>query len=202
MKRRSKFNRVSVFVILIVVVLQAHVREARAEFETSANDTAQNQAMVQVQEELISQERRWYGLLRARWSSTQVLSVGLGAMLVKQPKNADCSISCAIRGWHFEIEPGLYGIQGGIGWGKLVGESGRTKRLMHTAHFGWNVRGVVLRTWGDSDLSPKSQTLAGIEAGLSIIRLNFSLGILRSLYTGDEPLADEWVLTTGVGWGF
>jgi hypothetical protein len=86
--------------------------------------------------------------------------------------------------------------------GKLVGESGRTKRLMHTAHFGWNVRGVVLRTWGDSDLSPQSQTLAGIEAGLSIIRLNFSLGILRSLYTGDEPLADEWVLTTGVGWGF
>jgi hypothetical protein len=118
MKRRSKFNRVSVFVILIVVVLQAHVREARTEFETSANDTAQNQAMVQVQEELISQERRWYGLLRARWSSTQVLSVGLGAMLVKQPKNTDCSISCVIRGWHFEIEPGLYGIQGVIGWGE------------------------------------------------------------------------------------
>jgi hypothetical protein len=202
MKRRSKFNRISVFVILIVMLLQAHVSEARAEFETTANDTAQNLAMVQVQEELISQERRWYGLMRARWSNTQMLSVGLGAMLVKQPKNTDCSVSCALRGWHFEIEPGLYGIQGGIGWGKLVGESGRTKRLMHTAHFGWNVRGVVLRTWGDSDLSPQSQTLAGIEAGLSIIRLNFSLGILRSLYTGDEPLADEWVLTTGVGWGF
>ncbi len=165
--------------------------------------TEQNQALEQVRQELTNTERRWYGLMRIRWHNTQTLSAGFGAMLVDQPKNIDCAIGCTLRGWHFEVEPGLYGIQSGIGWGKLVGETGRTGRLMHTVHFGWNVRGVVLRTWGDSSLYPQSQTLAGVEASLTVIRLNLSLGVLKSLYSGPgEGFGEDWIITTGFGWGF
>ena len=153
-------------------------------------------------EDINNMKYRWYGLMRIRWHDTQLFSAGLGAMLTKQPESMNCSIGCSISGWHFEVEPGIYGVQGGIGWGKLVGESGGT-RLMHTVHFGWNVRGVVLRTWGDSSLYPQSQTLVGVEGGLSIVRMNFSLGFLKSLYSGPgEEYGDDWILTTGVGGGF
>jgi len=163
----------------------------------------QTRALEQVRDELSDLERRWYGLMRIRWQDTQLFSAGLGAMLVKQPRNSNCSTGCELRGWHFEVEPGVYGIQAGVGWGKLVGETGRTRRLMHTVHFGWNVRGVVLRTWGDSSLYPQSQTLAGIEASISIVRLNISAGLLRSLYSGSgEEYGEDWVVTTGFGWGF
>jgi len=183
--------------------LQVLAQAALAQPQSNPQTTDQNQAMEQVRKELTDMERRWYGLMRIRWQDTQLFSAGLGAMLVKQPQQADCSISCELRGWHFEVEPGVYGIQGGVGWGKLVGETGRIGRLVHSVHFGWNVRGVVLRTWGDSSLYPQSQTLAGIEGSVSIIRLNFSVGVLRSLYSGpDEEYADDWIITTGVGWGF
>lgn len=162
-----------------------------------------DQAMDQVSDELFNLERRWYGLMRIRWHDTQMLSAGLGAMLSKQSQQADCSTGCSLSGWHFEVEPGLYGIQAGVGWGELVGETGSTGRLVHTVHFGWNVRGVVLRTWGDSSLYPQSQTLAGIEASVSIIRLNFSVGVLHSLYSGvGEEYGHDWIITTGAGWGF
>ena len=183
--------------------LQAQAKDALTEPATNPETTEQSQALDQVREELTNLERRWYGLMRVRFHDTQKISAGFGAMLVKQPQHVDCSTGCTLRGWHFEVEPGLYGVQGGIGWGKLVGETGRTSRLMHTVHFGWNVRGVILRTWGDSTLYPQSQTLVGIEGGLSIIRLNFSLGLLRSLYSGPgEEFGEDWVITTGVGWGF
>ena len=183
--------------------LQAHAGDTSPNLETRPQTTEQTPALDQVREELGNLETRWYGLMRIRWQDTQLFSAGLGAMRVKQPRNSNCSIGCAIQGWHFEVEPGLYGIQAGVGWGKLVGETGRTRRLVHTVHFGWNVRGVVLRTWGDSSLYPQSQTLAGIEASLSIVRLNISAGLLRSLYSGPgEEFGEDWVITTGFGWGF
>jgi hypothetical protein len=188
---------------MVFFSFQVLAQDAPAEPQANPPTTDQNQAMEQVREELTNMERRWYGLMRIRWQDTQLFSAGLGAMFVKQPRHADCSMSCEISGWHFEVEPGVYGIQGGVGWGKLVGETGRTGRLVHSVHFGWNVRGVILRTWGDSSLYPQSQTLAGIEGSVSIIRLNFSVGVLRSLYSGpDEQYANDWIITTGVGWGF
>ena len=190
-------------VLVAFFSLQAHAEEAPTEPVTKPETTEQNQALEQVQEELTNLEPRWYGLTRVRFHDTQKISAGLGAIYVKQPKHVDCSTGCSLRGWHFEVEPGLYGVQAGIGWGKLIGETGRTKRLLHTVHFGWSVRGVVLRTWGDSTLYPQSQTLAGIEASVSIIRLNFSLGVLQSLYSGPgEEYGEDWIITTGIGWGF
>ena len=203
MRERSKFRFVRVLIILVFLSLEALAGYTLVTPATNTNTVEQDQALIQVREEINNMKHRWYGLMRIRWSDTQLFSAGLGAMLVKQPQNFDCSIGCAIRGWHFEIEPGIYGVQGGVGWGKLVGESGRTKRLMHTVHFGWNVRGVVLRTWGDSSLYPQSQTLAGVEASVSIVRMNISMGVLKSLYSGPgEEYGKDWILTTGLGWGF
>ena len=203
MRERSKFHRVRVLVILLFLSLEIRAADLPVEPATNGDIVEQDKALVQVREEINNMKHRWNGLMRIRWHETQLFSAGLGAMLVKQPQNIDCSIGCAIRGWHFEIEPGIYGVQGGVGWGKLVGESGRTSRLMHTVHFGWNVRAVVLRTWGDSSLYPQSQTLAGIEASVSIVRMNISLGVLKSLYSGPgEEYGEDLILTTGFGWGF
>ncbi|MFC1777942.1 hypothetical protein ACFL3I_11490 [Pseudomonadota bacterium] len=203
MRERSKFHRVRVLVILLFLSLEIRAADLPVEPATNGDIVEQDKALVQVREEINNMKHRWYGLMRIRWHDTQLFSAGLGAMLVKQPQSIDCSIGCAIRGWHFEIEPGIYGVQGGVGWGKLVGESGRTSRLMHTVHFGWNVRAVVLRTWGDSSLYPQSQTLAGIEASVSIVRMNISLGVLKSLYSGPgEEYGKDLILTTGFGWGF
>ena len=146
---------------MALFVLQVQANDASTEPEE--NPVTTEQALEQVSKELTTLESRWYGLMRIRLHDTQKVSAGLGAIYVKQPQHADCSTSCAIQGWHFEVEPGLYGIQGGIGWGKLVGETGRSSHLIHTVHFGWNLRGVVLRTWGDSTLYPQSQTLVGAE---------------------------------------
>lgn len=202
-KGRPKSRYLRALILLTFLSLQVQAEDGSADPANHPRTAGQQQAMDQVQEELTNAERRWYGLMRVRWHDTQLLSAGLGAMFVKQPQQADCSVGCSLRGWHFEVEPGIYGVQAGLGWGKLVGETGRNGRLLHTVHFGWSVRGVVLRSWGNSSLYPQSQTLVGVEAGLSIIRLNFSMGLLRSLYSGPgEEYGHDWILTTGVGWGF
>ena len=203
MKWRRDPHCKGILVFLAVLSLHAQAEDTRTAPVTNPDTIEQSQALEQVREELNKLESRWYGLMRIRWHDTQKVSAGLGAIFVKQPEHVDCSTGCELRGWHFEVEPGLYGIQGGIGWGKLIGETGRSKRLLHTVHFGWNVRGVVLRTWGDSTLYPQSQTLVGVEGAVSIIRMNFSLGLLRSLYSGPgEEYGEDWIITTGVGWGF
>ena len=200
---QSNIHWVRVFALMAFFSLQAYADNLPPPSDTAIQTTEQALALAQVRAELTDLETRWYGLMRIRWQDTQMFSAGLGAMRVKQPRNSDCSLGCALQGWHFEVEPGLYGIQAGVGWGKLVGETGRTKRLVHTVRFGWNVRGVVMRTWGDSSLYPQSQTLAGVEASLSIIRLNIAAGLLRSLYSGPgEQYTEDWVITTGFGWGF
>jgi hypothetical protein len=179
--------------------IAANTPELATETAPSPGISASDEVRRQVHEELTDLDRRWYGLMRFRWSYPQKLSAGLGVMFVKQPKDADCSTGCMVHGWHFEVEPGLYGLQGSAGWGKLVGETGSTEHLMHTTYYGWAVRGVVLRTWGESPLTPRSQTLAGIEGDFSIIRLNFSLGLMRSLSSASDA---DWLIAVGMGWGY
>jgi len=157
------------------------------------------EAMQQVRDELADVEGRWYGITRARWSYPQKFSVAIGAMVTEQRKDADCAEPCTLYGWHFEVEPGLYGVQGSVGWGKLVGETGSTEHLMHTAYLGWALRGVVMRTWGDSSLTPTNQTLVGIEGSFSLLRLNYSLGVMHSLSADSSR---DLIISLGLGWGF
>jgi len=164
-----------------------------------ATPPTKEQAMQRVQAELESLERRWYAIGRVRYTYPQEVSVGFGAIWADQPKDADCSTTCMLKGWQFEIEPGLYGIQGSVGWGKLVGETGRTKRLMYDVHLGWAVRGVVMRTYRDYRYRPLPKTLAGIEGSFTFARLNFTVGVLHSLSSGDH---EDWLISSGVGFGF
>jgi hypothetical protein len=169
------------------------------EQQSAQTQSAKDRAMQQVRAELENTERRWYGLIRARYSSSQLLSVGLGAIFVDQPADEDCVTSCMIQGWQFEIEPGVYGLQGSIGWGRLVGETGQLKHFIPTAFYGWAVRGAVLRTWGGSRPIEPGQTFAGIEGSFSILRMNFAAGVMHSL-SSNSP--DEWLYSGSMGWGF
>jgi hypothetical protein len=184
---------------LIFCTLCAGERAFADSGSTAATTPTKEQAMQRVREELENLERRWYGIARFRYSYPQQLSAGFGAMFVVQPKDSDCSSTCMVQGWQFEIEPGRYGIQGSVGWGKLVGETGRTEHLMYDVHLGWAVRGVVLRTYGDFRYKPLPKTLAGVEGSFTFASLNFSLGILRSLQSGT---GDDWLISAGVGFGF
>lgn len=186
--------------ICMILCAQIPVGQAFADsLSSNAARSAEEQAMKRVREELETLERRWYGIARFRYSYPQQLSAGFGAMFVNQPKDTDCSSSCMVQGWQFEIEPGRYGIQGSVGWGKLVGETGQTERLMRTVHLGWAIRGVVLRTWGDFRFTPVAKTLVGIEGSFSFARLNFSLAILHKVSSGP---GNDWVVSSGAGFGF
>jgi len=170
--------------------------------DSGSTETAaptEEQAMQRVREELENLERRWYGIARFRYSYPQQLSAGFGAMFVVQPRDSDCSTTCMVQGWQVEIEPGRYGIQGSVGWGKLVGETGSTKHLMYDIHLGWAVRGVVMRTYGDFRYKPLPKTLAGVEGSFTFAGLNFSLGILHSLSSDSET---DWLISSGIGFGF
>jgi len=196
---RPKILCVYVFVCLQFFGTQTLASGAPAEPVINTDNSAQDQALQLVREELADVERRWYGLARFRLGYPQEVSAGFGAMFVEQPKNSDCAVGCTLQGWHFEIEPGIGGLQGSVGWGKLVGETGRTKRLMHTVHFAWAMRGVVLRTWRDDHFELESQTWAGVEGSFSIVRLNFSLALMHALPSNH---GQAWLISGGVGWGF
>ena len=190
------------FVCLQLFSLRAYPGDTPDAAAATAPDggmSSADRAMQQVEEELNALERRWYGLMRFRWSYPQKLSAGIGAIFVEQPRDMNCEVGCMLYGWHFEIEPGLYGIQGAVGWGKVVGETGRSKHLFHTVTYGWAFRGVVMRTWGDSPLTPQSQTLVGVEGNYSILRATVSLGVMRSLHS---DALRGWILTAGLGWGY
>ena len=199
MKRGSSYSCVCVLVFLQLYNTSALANDALPESFEDPVVSEQDQALQQVQDELEDVEWRWYGLTRIRWGYPLRLSAGVGAMIAEQPRDTDCATGCMIRGWHFELEPGQYGIQAGVGWGKLVGETGRTNRWMYTANWGGALRGTVTRTWRDGPLGPIPQTLVGIEGSLSIVRINFSAGIMRSLASETD---DEWVVTGAFGWGF
>lgn len=200
MKARLKF---SVLVLAMVLSQQVQAQDTVTDSGSNLESSEQDLVLEQVWDEINHREQRWYGLMRVRTHSEQVVSAGFGAMLSKQPKHVDCSFGCSLSGWHFAVDAGLRGVQAGVGWGKLFGETGRTKRLITSAHFGWNLRAVALRTWGDNGLYPNEQTLVGLEGGFSIIRINISAGVLRSLYSGPgQEYTQNWVFTAGVGWGF
>lgn len=199
MDLKSKYLKVCVLLSLQFFAGSAFADQEFAEKTQGVTDP--DLAFQRVQEELEDVEWSWYGIGRFRYNYPLKFSAGFGAILVEQPRDTDCSTGCMVQGWQFEIEPGLYGIQGSVGWGRLVGETGRTKRWMHTTHFGWAIRGVLMRTWGDwrDTDTPVAKTLAGVEGSVSIVRLNFSLGLLRSL---SSNASEDWVISAGAGFGF
>ena len=153
-----------------------------------------------VLDDYLSIERRTVAVIGARLSYPQRVSASLGAMFVRQPADYDCRTVCDFRGPLIQLEPGMDSLQLAVGYGMLVGERKDNSFALSDVYVGRGLKGVLLRTWEGSPLSPETQTLVGVEGEFTVTRVNFSLGVLRSL-SGSDP-DRRWVATGGIGWGF
>lgn len=139
------------------------------------------------------------GLMRFRASYPQKVSAGFGWMHAQLPASEDCKTVCKLKGPTFQIEPGFAGVQLGAGYAHLIGEKRTSKRLLEAVYVGFGGKAVLLRTYGDSPLTPRDQTLIGAEGDLTVASANLSLGVLRSL---SDDRGRGWILTVGLGWGY
>lgn len=144
---------------------------------------------------------RWLGIARVRYSIPLEFSVGGGAVVARMPASHDCTAFCEYRGFVAQIEPGSAGGQLGVGYARLVGVPKPRSAFLNNVYVGWSARAVLVRTWGDSELDPARQTLAGFEGQFSLPRVSFNLGVLRRISAAHEG-ADRYVYTAGIGWGF
>jgi hypothetical protein len=144
--------------------------------------------------------RRVVTLGKVRLSHLQELSVGLGTMVAHLPNSYDCTTVCKYRGFVLEAEPGLGGGRISGGYGVVHGETGRSEHFLSRVYLAYGARGAVLRTWGETDLVPREQTLVGVEGDFTIIGIQFSLGLFQSLDPAEG--ADPWHVDGGIGWSF
>ena len=144
--------------------------------------------------------RRAFVVGRARISVPQEVSIAAAGLFVRQPVDHDCATACYFRGLLVQVEPGLAGGQIAAGYAVVVGETRTTPTIVRAVHVGYAFKGAVLRTWGDEQVDPPDATWVGPEAEFTIVKVNFSLGVLRRL-SGDSD-DDRWLVTGGIGWGF
>ncbi len=144
---------------------------------------------------------RWLPIARVRYSVPLEFSAGGGAVLARMPVSYDCSVFCEYRGFVAQIEPGSAGGQLGAGYARVVAERKPRSAFLNNVYVGWSARAVLVRTWGDSDLDPARQTLAGFEGQFAVTRISFNLGVLRRISSAHQG-ADRYVYTAGIAWGF
>jgi len=144
---------------------------------------------------------RWMGVGRVRYSRALRTSVGVGAVAARIPTSHDCVAFCEYRGLVFHLEPGTAGGQVGVGYARVVAARPPNAPFLNRIYVGWSGRAVLVRTWGDSDLDPVRQTLAGFEAPFSVPKVSFTVAVLRRISSAHRD-ADDFVFTAGVGWGF
>ena len=155
-------------------------------------------------EQILAEEQdsvlRVVGLGRARLSHPQKLSGAIGAIVFRQPRSYDCTAVCEFRGFLFQAEPGLAGGQLAAGYAVVMGEKGRFRHFLSDVFLAYGIKAALLRTWGDSRLTPSDQTFLGVEGDFTVIRIHFSLGVYRHMGSGTTD--DPWLVSGGVGWGF
>ena len=155
----------------------------------------------QVQADVDETSLRWLGIARVRYSIPLDFSAGAGAVLARMPASYECTTFCEYRGFVAQIEPGSAGGQLGVGYARVIATHKPRSAFLNTVYVGWSARAVLVRTWGDSELDPARQTLAGFEGQFALPRLSFNLGVLRRISSAHED-ADRYVYTAGIGWGF
>jgi hypothetical protein len=153
-----------------------------------------------IQHEEQELETRMVGVGKVRLSVPQRVSGSLGMLIARQPADIDCTTVCEYRGALLQVEPGLDGGQVSAGYAVVVGELGDNDHFLSNVFLGYGLKAALMRTWGDSSLSPPDQTLLGIEGNFTVIRINFSLALFRPV--GSDDPADPWVVGGGLGWGF
>jgi len=143
---------------------------------------------------------RVFGLLAAHVDRPKGVSASVGGMFAHPRRTDDCHEVCLLRGVYAQGELGLYGAQMSVGWGAVVGDTGRTDRLVTAVYLAAGIEAALLRTWSGSPLDPETQTLAGVEGQFSVARVGMRLGAFYRLTDGD--LGGRWVVTGAFGWGF
>ncbi len=143
---------------------------------------------------------RVVGLVSLSVDRPKGLSGSIGAIFAHPRRTDDCREVCLLTGPYLQADLGTTGGQLSVGYGSIVGDTGSGDRFVTAAYLAVGIEAAVLRTWGGSPLDPETQTLAGIEAQLSIARVALKLGVFGRVSDADH--GDRWVVTGGVGWGF
>ena len=145
-------------------------------------------------------ERRTGGLLRAAWQYPGQASLTFGTIVARMPHDWDCKTTCSYRGATIQGTAGMGAGQLAIGYGSLIGETGRGDWLLRRVYLGYGVRMALLRTWGTSELYPEGTTFWGIEGAFTIAQFSMTAGAFRTIHPGDDTRT--WRLFGGAGWGF
>lgn len=111
----------------------------------------------------------------------------------------DCRLTCDLRGPIVQGEIGLRGAQLGAGYGAAVVDRRWSPGIVSDVYAAAGVKGVLVRTWDGLGISPGDQWLLGVEFEGTISRINFSVGVLKTLHASADR---SWEWTGGVGWGF
>jgi len=143
---------------------------------------------------------RTAGLIRAHWDYPAKASVGFGVVAARMPSDFSCHSPCLFRGVTVQAALGQGGGELAIGYGSLVGETGRGEWLLPRVFVGYGVRAAVVRTWGSSTLDPEGATFLGVEGATTIAQFGLRLGLFHRV----EPVSGEadWRVFGGAGWGF
>jgi len=143
---------------------------------------------------------RTAGLLRVHWDYPAKASLGFGVVVAKLPSSFECHTSCLLRGMTIQGAAGFGSGELALGYGSLVGETGRGNWLLRRAFIGYGVRAAFVRTWGASTLDPQGETYLGVEGALVLAQFGLRLGVFRRA----DPVVGEkdWRVFGGMGWGF
>jgi len=145
-------------------------------------------------------ERRTGGLLRAAWEYPAQAALTFGTIVTRMPSDFDCTTTCPYRGATVQGTVGMGAGQLAIGYGSLVGETGRGDWLLRRVYVGYGVRMALLRTWGTSELDPEGRTYWGLQGAFTISQFSLTFGAYRPTSPSDD--VPSWQLFGGAGWGF
>ena len=143
---------------------------------------------------------RTAGLLRAHWDYPARASIGFGMIAARMPANFECKTACLFRGVTFQAAAGLGAGELAVGYGSLIGETGRGTWLVRRAYVGYGVRAALVRTWGASTPYPAGTTFLGVEAAATVAQFGVRLGLFRQVEQTHGQ--KDWRLFGGAGWSF
>jgi len=143
---------------------------------------------------------RTAGILGAYWGYPTNASLDFGVIATRMPANFECQTACLFHGVTIQGAAGLGGGEFAVGYGSLIGETGRGRWLLRHVFVGYGVRAAVVRTWGISTLDPDGATFVGVEGAMTVAQFGMRLGLFRRV----EPVGgqEDWRVFGGAGWGF
>ena len=186
--------------VMALAVAPAAAADGPKPEQPSSTADGRDEASDAVRREAEDLSRFRVGTVRARLHWPLQVAGGAGILVGHRPASWDCATVCEFRGFHAQGEIGLGGAQVAAGWASLVGETTSSSHWISSVFSGWAVRGALMRTGGNSTLTPEWQTFAGFEGTLSATRGSLSLAVYHRI--SDTPSKDSWLIGAGLGWGF